>query len=219
MNNAEKLIVETLIPLLSSAGFKWVKSRSMFVRQDGYGFSSFSWASHSTNDDGGRLTLDPVLGVRHDSVENIVNQLGLIYGDDNKRYTTTVTRSLGFFPLVNGKQYLQHVRLSSIEDDIKNASNQIVDILLNEGSEFYKKYANLLECSHDLNTPIESKNHALCNNFPRRAYYGVAASYLVEPEKMSSLINQYLDYTKIVLPNQFDQVSQRLNKILEITKS
>src|SRR6202012_2176436 len=92
MNNAEKALVNELAPLLSQHGFEWRAKRELFVRPALYGFSDFSWASFSTAEEGDKLELRPAVGVRHDVVENIVNQLGLTFGDENKRYTATVLR-------------------------------------------------------------------------------------------------------------------------------
>lgn len=213
MNNAEKNLVERLKPGLAIAGFNWLKSRAMFVRKEPYGFSSLSWTSHSTSDEGGRLELAPVLGVRHNSVEDLVNQLGLIYGDDNKRFTTTVTRGLGLFPFSESNDNKQYIRLASIDADIEHAASAITAMLNSDGEDFFNRYSSLLECSRGLNNPLESKVHPLCNNFPRRAYYGVAAAIFAENDRVPELVSQYLHFAMSVLPKQYDQIATRLQQL------
>jgi hypothetical protein len=88
-----------------------------------------------------------------------------------------------------------------------------------EGEKFFKQYSSLLECSRGLNHPIESKTHSLCNNFPRRAYYGVAAAFFAENSRVPELVRQYLEFAKGVQPNQYDQISKRLDQLLAIAQS
>lgn len=219
MNNAEKALVEQLAPALAGAGFKWIKARGMFVRKEPCGFSSLSWTSHSTNDEGGRLELGPVLGVRHDVVEDVVNELGLIYGDDNRKFTTTVTRALGFFPFNEGEDDKQYIRLTSVDTDVQHAAANIASMLSGEGEKFFKQYSSMLECSRGLNHPVESKIHPLCNNFPRRAYYGVATAFFAENSRVSELVRQYLEFAKAVQPNQYGQIAKRLDQLISVAQS
>lgn len=219
MNNAEKSLVEELIPALSERGFKWLKAREVFVRKELHGFSSLLWTSHSTNDDGGRLELGLVLSVRHDIVEDVVNELGLIYGDDNKKYTTTVARGLAFFPFREDSDYKQYIHLGSVDIDVQVVTSNIISMLDEEGEPFFKQYSSLLECSRGLNDPIESKTHPLCNNFPRRAYYGVATAFFAENVRVPELVRHYLEFAKNVQPNQYEQISKRLDQLIMVAKN
>lgn len=219
MNSAEKALVEQLVPALTGAGFKWLKAREMFVRKEPHGFSSFAWASYPTNDDGGRLELVPLLGVRHDIVENTVNELGLVYGEANQKFTATVDRGLGFFPFDEGKDYKQYIRLTSADTDIQNAASSISSMLSHEGKSYFEKYSSLLECSQGLNDPIESKTHPLCNNFQRRVYCGVAAAFFAENDRVPELIRQYLEFAKSAQPNQHEQIANRLDKLISVARS
>lgn len=219
MNNAEKALVEQLTPILAEAGFKWLKAREMFVRKEPYGFSSLSWASYPTHEDDGRLELVPLLAVRHDVVEDVVNELGLIHGDANKKFTTTVDRGLGFFPFKEGRDDKQYIRLASVGADIKHAASNIASMLNDDGEKFFKQYSSLLECSRGLNHPIKSKTHPLCNNFPRRAYYGVATAFFAENSRVPELVRQYLDFAKAVQPNQCDQIAKRLDQLIAVAQS
>jgi hypothetical protein len=216
MNNAEKAIVEQLSPKLTELGFKWVKSRSVYVRRETFGFSSFCWASHTTHDEGGRLEITPLLGVRHDVVENVVNQLGLINGEENQRYTPTVEQGLSYFPLREGIVYTQFVRLSSADLDIQNVVSSFTALLEGEGDDFFKKYSSIESCSHGLNSVIEAKTHPLCNNFPLRAYYGIATAKLSEPKRVSELADKYLQYAKTVSLLQYEKIEKRVTQLLTL---
>jgi len=216
MNAAEKMLIEALIPELQGLGFVWLKGREMFVRQRSGGFDCFLWTSHSTHTEGGRLELTPILGVRHDTVENLVNRLNLVHGVENQRFTTTVDRGLGYFPLVDGRNYVQYIRLASAEDDLKLAEKNFSELLKNEGDSFFKEFSSLLECSRGLNQPIAAKTHPLCNNFPRRAYYGVACAAIAEPHRVGMLLSQYKDYAAQVLPAQIGRIEARLDELTSI---
>jgi hypothetical protein len=214
MNAAEKILVELLCPELQDLGFAWRKGREMFVRQRAGGFDCFLWSSHSAHVEGGRLELVPIIGVRHDEVEHLVNQLGLIHGAENQRFTTTVDRGLGHFPLVDGKNYAQHIRLASAGPDLELVKKNFIEILTNEGASFFKKYASVLECSKGLNEPIASRTHPLCNNFPRRAYYGIACAAIAELHLVDLLLAKYKDYAAHVLPGQIGRIEAKLNELM-----
>jgi len=214
MTSPEKILVKQLSPTMLALGFKWVRGREKYIRKETYGFSSLSWASYPTPTDGGRLELIPILGVRHDAVENLVNQLGLIYDDEGKRYTTTVSRGLGYFPFQAGKDYTQYIRMASIETDVMRVATNLADIVAGEGKAFYERYSSLLECSQGLNIPIASRPHPLCNNFPKRAYYGIVVAWFAEIDRVPQLVNQYLNYSKDVLPNQYEEIAERINQLV-----
>lgn len=216
MNKAEKLLRDKLKPILSPMGFKWVQSRGMFVRREKYGFSAFFWTSFTTHEEGGRLELIPFFVVRHNIVEDVVNQLDLIYGDDNKRYTPTVCRGLGYFPIQKDKQYIQYVRLASAEADIENVAYSFESVLADDGKAFFERYSSLKTCSQDLNNPIESRNHPLYNNFARRAYYGVATAWFSERESVACLVEGYRQFAMDSVAAEYDEINMNMRKLIGI---
>jgi hypothetical protein len=219
MNSAEKLLVDRLTSAFSSRTFRWLRVREMFLRKETYGFSCLLWTSAPVNRGGNSLELTPVLGVRHDVVDNLVNRLGLIYGEDNRKYTTTVARGLGFFPFTEGVEYRQYIRLDAMDDDVGRVTASVITMLDEHGDQFYQRYSSLLDCSRGLNDRINVSTHPLCNNFPRRAYYGVAAALFSESDRVPELVSQYLDFAKISTPKQYDEVAKRLDQILSIASS
>lgn len=216
MTKAEKLLVEKLKPKLAQLGFKWLSKMEQFIRQEEFGFSCFVWGSYPTPIDGGRLEIIPLFGVRHNVVEDMVNQLGLIHGEEYKRYTTTVERGLQFFPIVEGKNYMQYIRDNAVEKDTSKAAANIVAMLEQEGRQFFEKYSSLLACSQGLNDVIKTTSHPLCNNFPNRAYYGIAVASLVEKHRVPELVKQYLEYTKEILPSLYDDTEKKINKLISV---
>lgn len=92
-------------------------------------------------------------------------------------------------------------------------------MLNSDGEDFFKRYSSLLECSQGLNNPLESKVHPLCNNFPRRAYYGVAAAIFAENDRVPELVSQYLHFAMSVLPKQYDQIATRLEQLTMAAQS
>ncbi|MGH8038034.1 MAG: hypothetical protein ACRES5_34720 [Pseudomonas sp.] len=219
MSNAEKALVEQLATFMAEAGFKWLKARAMFVRKELYGFSSLSWEFYWTGEGGGRLELVPLLAVRHNMVEGVVNELGLVYGEANRRFTATVDRGLGFFPFKEGRDEKRYISRASVDADVEYVASSIASMLSGEGEMFFKKYSSLLECSRGLNDPIESITHPLCNNFPRRVYLGVAAAFFAENKRVPELIAQYLAFAKVVQPSQYGQIAKRLDQLMLVAQS
>jgi hypothetical protein len=214
MNKIEKSLVEKLTPILAEAGFKWIMGRAIFLRKESYGFSSFSWASYQTMVDGGQIELVPLLAVRHNIVEDVVNELGLIHGESNKNFSATVDRGLGFFPFKNGEDEKQYIRILSPDLDIDNVAANVALIINGDGKNFFEKYSSLFDCSQGLNHPVESKDHPLCNNFPRRAYCGVAAAFFAENSRVHDLVSQYVEFSKKILPSQADRIANRLEQLI-----
>lgn len=216
MTKYELELVRLLKPLLLERGFKWIARRHSFIRKQPYGFSRLVWSAWPTSTDGGRLEISPLLCVRHDKVNDVVNGLDLIYGEENKRYTTTVSRPLGFFPIQPGKNCEQYIRDNNVEADLQTACQNLVDLIDHEGADFFSQYASLLECSIGLNEPIASNSHPLCNNFPLRAYYGITTAWFVQPERVSHLVNEYREFAKVSAPRQFEATSKKLEELMAI---
>ncbi|WP_156811581.1 hypothetical protein [Cupriavidus sp. USMAHM13] len=216
MHAVEKMLVKALCPDLERLGFSWINAREMFVRRWDGGFDSFTWAAHPTHDDGGRLELIPLVGVRHDVVDDVVNQLGLVFGAGNQMFTTTVERGLGYFPFSPSRNYVQYIRFAAAEGDVLRVSANMLAILKGEGGDFYEKYSSLLNCSVGLNEPVETKVHPLCNNFPRRAYYGIACSAIAESDRLKSLVDQYKSYVAKIAPAQRERVEKRIDDLISL---
>ena len=158
-------------------------------------------------ENGGYQVVKCGLGVRHDRVDDIVNQLGHIWGDNNRKNTTTVYRGLEFFPFVATRDEKQIIRFPHVEEDANVAAANIIAMLENDGFAFFDRYSILEECARGLNEPIETITHALCNSFPSRAYYGVAAAALSEPGRVPDLVQAYVEFMRTsgaVDPKMYD---------------
>lgn len=188
--------MDRLKPLLEKHGFKFKSSNLTFKKKRDFGFLYLSFPSFPMPENGGYQVIETGLGVRHDRVDNIVNKLGHIWGDDNRKGTTTVYRGLEFFPFDSDRDGRKSVRFTHVEEDAEAAYASIEAMLLNDGFAFYDKYASILECSHGLNDPIDAMNHPLFNRFPMRAYYGVASAAIAEPKRVPDLVQSYADFVR-----------------------
>lgn len=83
-----------------------------------------------------------------------------------------------------------------MEAEAQSVASSISAMLLDDGFEFFRVYSDLHECSLGLNEPVEAHTHPLHNSFQLRAYYGVAAAALTQPERVSSLIRDYTDVAR-----------------------
>lgn len=184
-----------LDPALREQGFKPQSSSLGFKRRTSFGFHELSLPSFA-GAAGGPYIVNVGLAVRHDRVEQIVNQLGHIWGEANQKNTTTVYRGLGFFPfdtVRDGEKTISSERLSA---DAASVASDILMMLAADGYNFYECYSKLHECSIGHNEPIEALTHPLLNAFPKRAYYGVVAAALTQPERVPSLIQSYTDFAR-----------------------
>jgi hypothetical protein len=193
MNQAEKTLNALLEPMLREQGFKPQSSGLNFKRRTSFGFHelsfpSFAWAV------GGPYVVNVGLGVRHNRVDQVVNRLGHIWGEANQKNTTTVYRGLGFFPFEVGRDGEKTISSERMSIDVASAASDVSLMLAADGYDFYERYSDLRECSLGLNAPIEAQTHPLFNRFPMRAYYGVAAAALAQPERVPSLIRSYTDF-------------------------
>lgn len=196
MNRASQLLANTLAPLLEPRGFKFKNRLDAFVKRERFGFSKLSIPSFSIGGDrGGWYEISVGLAVRHDAVDEAVNTLGHIWGEPNRKNTSTVYRSLQFFPFAGRKGSFK-IASDALDEDVANAGTEITAILAEGCFEFFEEYSSVLRCSIGLNEPIETRSHPLCNGFPLRAYYGVAAASLSQPERVPELIHKYLDFAR-----------------------
>jgi hypothetical protein len=195
MNQAEKALKALLEPALREHGFRPQTSGLAFKRRTSFGFHllslhSFAWAA------GGPYVVNVGLGVRHHRVDLIVNRLGHIWGEANQKNTTTVYRALKFFPFESGRDGEKNLSYDRLSTDAASVAADISLMLEADGYAFYERYSDLQECSLGLNAPIEAQTHPLFNGFPMRAYYGVAAAALAQPERVQSLIRSYTEFAR-----------------------
>lgn len=198
MNRAVKSVVDLILPTLEGRGFKLKKAvdAAYFIKREKFGFLDFSLPSFPMPENGGYQVIHPGLGVRHNRVDDIVNQLGHIWGDDNRKSTTTVYRGLQFFPFVAGRDEQQIVRFPHVEEDAEVAAANIRAMLEGDGFAFFDRYSSLEACAQGLNEPIETITHPLFNRFPNRAYYGVAAAALTDPDRVPTLVREYVEFIR-----------------------
>lgn len=208
MYKTESMVVDSLKPLLKSKGFMWSKSREMFIRKTPWGFHSLVWSCYET-DSAGTLELSLMIGVRHNNVEDMVNQLGLIYGKESQKYTTTVRRSLEFFPF-EGVEGAHRIRRASVESDTTDFVNTVVKLVDGVGDDFYHVYSTVRECSRGLNSPVDAISHQLCNDFEARMYYGLACALLTEPERVKELAKKYIEFATV---SEMDHVQIMTDKV------
>jgi hypothetical protein len=194
VNRVVQRLIGHIAPALERRGFALKKGIDpAFIKKTESGFFYFSLPCFSM---AGFEVVRCGLGVRHNAVEDIVNQLGHIWGDANRKNTTTVYRGLQFFPFVAGRDEEQIIRLDNIESDSAIAAANIISMLECDGFAFLDRYSSLGECARGLNDPIEAISHPLCNSFHVRAYSGVAASAFIEPHGVADLIQAYLSFMR-----------------------
>lgn len=196
MSRSIEAIVSRLAPFMKAHGFVFRKSSEAFVAKRSHGFVELALPSFFVGLDGGRQVVSVGLGVRHDQIENIVNQLGHIYGEDNRRKTSTVHRGLGFFPFKPSGPSELTIRLSHLDEDADRAADSLRLMLQEDGLSFFERYGSIFECSKGLNDPLDTPTHPLFNRHAGRAYNGIAAAALAQPERVEVLIAGYSELAR-----------------------
>jgi len=194
--------------MLEQRGFKLKKGLDVaFLKRERFGFLYLSLPSFPMPENGGYQVVNCGLGVRHNRVDDVVNQLGHIWGDANRKNTTTVYRGLQFFPFVAERDEKQVIHFPHVEEDAAVAAANLSAMLEGDGFGFFERYSSLEECAQGLNEPIETRTHPLCNGFPLRAYYGVAAAALTQPDRVPTLVQRYVEFIRssgVVDPLMYD---------------
>jgi hypothetical protein len=194
MNEAQKALKPMIEPLLREQGFTG-SPHSGFKRKTEFGFHclslpGFAWRA------GGPYEVRVGLGIRHNRVDDIVNRLGHIWGEDNRSNTTTIYRGLEHFPFDSVRDRVATIHSERLETESRDFSEKLARMLAQDGLDFFERYSSLLECSEGLNRPVASRTHELHNNFELRAYYGVAVAAFAQPERVPILIRDYTDYAR-----------------------
>ncbi len=186
---------------ISPFGFRYSRKTHALLRATPHGFEQLLWTSYPTETSGHsgqRYSL--VAGVRHDSVEDAVNRLGLVYGAENQRATTTVSCVLEYFPIVPGKSYSLFIQNNASDAEVYAAAAEISQILRDELIPFFERYAELLRCADDLSEDPMAVSHHLFNNYENRMYRAIAASCISGRSTFSEQMEYWQSVYESVLP-------------------
>lgn len=201
MKQPDRTLVAALDPFMAGHGFKFIKSREVYIRKTPSGFDDFSWSSYplATGEkwDAGYYEGGYGLGLRSDAIEAVSRIVMPIHGADNERYAFTVYRPVGspnvnlpFDPLRDRELCL---RFDHLEEDVAETAGRIEAMLEVDGWDWYRRYADPVALSQDINDPMGGvAPHPLVNNINNRPLVGVAAACVGEPERVSALIDGWL---------------------------
>ncbi len=198
MKQPDRTLVAALDPFMTAHGFKFIKSRDVFIRKTLSGFEDFSWSSYplATGEkwEAGYFEGGYGLGLRSDAVAAVHAALHPNYGE---KYRPTIYRGvsafgnyLAFDPSRDRELCL---RFDHLEADVAETVTRIEAMLEADGWTWYKRYADPVALSQGLNDPMgEPGPHPLLNNSSDRPLVGVAAACVGEPERVSALIDSWL---------------------------
>ena len=198
--------------------FRYVKKRNAFVRSEAHGFAEFLWTCHPSvqSDTLGQLR-SLVVGVRHNAVENFVNQLGLVYGTENQQATATVSCPLAYFPLRSGQSYSLFLRDQAADSELQVAAAEVSTWLNTDLALFFSKYASLAECAQGLSSEPLAKSHALYNNYEPRMYRAIASSCLSQTSGVAEQLKYWSASYPSVLPQSvYSRVEKRLITLADL---
>ena len=222
MANLGTRLIEAIEPTFKAHGFKRNK-HGVFIRPTSYGFDNFLWASHPTVTDNHSMAqkYSLLMGVRHDRVENEVNKLGLIYGHDNQKRTTTVSTPLELFPPTQERKYFIVIEHNAPDEVITKAAASLISILQADALPFYSAYSSIERCSAGLNTAFDQRSHFLHNNFESRVYHAITAAHVAGIPNFEDIVKTWQTNIESTLPpSLWQSTKDRVEKlILDLTIS
>lgn len=202
MKQPDRALVEALDPFMTEHGFKYIKSREVYIRKYKNGFDDFVFSTYplATGDKwkAGYHEGFYGLGLRHDAIEEISRVVLPIHGADNRRYASTVFRTVGnapgqWFVFDPTRDKALCLRFDHLEEDVLQAAARIKTMLEEDGWAWYERYADPVALSQDINKPLGGLDaHPLVNNINHRPLVGVAAACVGEPERVPELIDAWL---------------------------
>lgn len=188
---------------MNEHGFKFIKSRGVYIRRQPYGFDDFIWGSYSliaTQENPPYRYYEGHygVGVRHDAIEELTSEVMPIYGTSNQKYAFTIHRDVGgYFPFDKNRDYVMKLRYEELEKDATAIAERIKAMLLSDGFEWYEHFASPLSLSQGLNNTFDTmESHSVLNNPQSRPLVGVAAACVAEPDRVQDLIEGYLKYAR-----------------------
>jgi hypothetical protein len=195
--------------LISDAGFKYVPKRQVFARKNARGFDELLWTSHPATDANGRSgqQYSLIVGVRHNVIENAVGGLGLVYGEENKRWTTTVDSPFSTFPPGSARTYTYFLTDQATDVDVAHAASGIASVCMCDAEPFYQRFAHLGHCAEDLNAGMGTRSYWLVNNYENRMFRGIAASAF-SGGRTDSVAAQWIEAGESILTKRALEVAE-----------
>ena len=201
MKQPDRTFVAALDPFMMAHGFKYIGKHGGYYRKYSGGFDLLSWGSYplSTGEKwaAGYYEGHYGLGIRFDAIEALTREVMPIYGADYQRYAFTVYRGVGavgnylsFDPVRDRELFL---RFDHLEADVTETVGRIEAMLEADGWAWYRRYADPVALSRDINDPVGvGAPHPLMNNSTQRPLVGVAAACVGEPERVPELVDAWL---------------------------
>jgi hypothetical protein len=204
-----KIILDSLSEVMSIHGFKIIQKRNTFIKPTKFGHYSMTLSHYKSLNNGSVVTeIGLTLGVRHDEVDSAVNSLGLVYGDDNMKYTCTISRPLEFFPF-NSQDRLKFRCPEEI-----NYLRAAVEAGMNDGfTKFYDEFSVVHNCALRLNNNFDKRSHELMNNHEKRIYYGIATALYLETQKFETIKHAWMSVIEMYPADTRKRISERINKL------
>jgi hypothetical protein len=204
MKQPDRTLVAALDPFMTAHGFKFIGSRGGYYRKYDGGFDYFGWGSYplATGEkwEAGYYEGHYGLGLRSDAIDALASVVMPLYGgESNQRYATTVHRSVGdeWFAFDPSRDRELCFRFDHLEEDVAETARRIEAMLEADGWAWYKRYADPVALSRDINDPMGGiAAHPLMNNPTKRPLVGIAAACVGEPERVPALIDDWMSVVR-----------------------
>ncbi len=212
MDRIERAIGKAIQPLLKQHGFELRKDWGYFVREQPYGRDAMYVINQGTAL-GRFFEIGCHPSIRHNRVEIPWNTLGLVYGDDGQKQTSTLV--LGF-PRGLHPPPLK-VFSESMAADVTNVAHEVESVFVQKALPFYQRFADLKEIEQLANrVPLaELLPYTVGGPLEDRAMRSLLLAKAVNPERYSIVREAFLTTDKKTLFPR-ERCMQMLKQVDEI---
>lgn len=199
MDRIEKAICKLLEPTLKRHGFELRKNWGYFVKEQSYGFDALLIVNQGTAL-GRFFEINFSFRIRHDQVEVPWNTLGLIYGEDARKETTT----LGLLTPRGRQAVPLKVAPESMEEDIPSVAREIEATFTQVALPFYQRFSDLEEIEELANkAPLADIDpYGVGGPMEHRAMRSLLLAKAVNPERYAAVRDTFLTLDKGMFPHE-----------------
>jgi hypothetical protein len=201
MDRIERSICKKLEPLLVAGGFALKKEMGGFARPQPYGHDRVMVVNQGTAAPGPQhFAVSVHFSIRHDRIEIPWNTLGLVWGEENQRMTTTLVYG---FPRDRKLPSLK-VMPATMEKDIELVAVEAEALFKEEGLPFFEQFATLeaLEAFANHQPLAELYPYSLGGPMEHRAMRSMLLAKTVNPGRYAAVRETFIRLDQGMFPRE-----------------
>jgi hypothetical protein len=205
---AKEGLVSRLAGAFEKHGFKFLKSRGVFLGQNKDFNPSFSLSEVDT---GNGVEIRPMAGLRAEQVEGIVNRAAADVDPTAAKYGATLGSEIG---RISGE--IDRWRpMVKTEQDFDSAAALLTEAFTERALPFYEKYSKLAAIDQHVNSDPE-KPAMLCAVHMHRAQVGVVVARLLHRPDLPRLIDGHRRFLRFIDERDLPEFENFLARLEEL---